>query len=107
MASHMMKNDTLLQTLGNTITSLKVSKENQVVNSSKQFSEQVRQQKEKGPTSTCCPNFSNKETDNLPKWNNDVMSIISMFKWEGVYDPTTMLVALKTTPITVKISEHF
>jgi len=107
MITHMMKNDTLLQTLGKTVTALKVIQANQVVTSNKQLSEQVQQREEKGPGSTRFPKFGNKETDNLPKWNNNIMSIISMSECEGVYNPATMSVFQKTTPVTVKISEHF
>ena len=35
------------------------------------------------------------------------MSIISMSKWEGVYDLATMSVVQKTAPATVKISKYF
>jgi len=35
------------------------------------------------------------------------MFIISMSKWEGVYNPATMSDVPMTTPTTVKISEHF
>jgi len=56
----MMKNDTLLQMLGETITTLQVSEANQVVTSSKQLLEQVKQREEKGLALTQITKCSNK-----------------------------------------------
>ena len=107
MAFHMMKNDTFLQTLGETVITLKVSQNNQVVTYTKQLLEQVRQKEEKILTTACFPKFSNKVSDNPPKWNNDVMYIISMSDWEGIFESDLMSVFPKATPATIKNSEHF
>ena len=71
----------------------------------KSLVEQVRTRKLKGPSSTF-PKFSNSTACDIIQWYNDVMSIICLREWHGVYDSKRRIILPSTTPENDVISEH-
>ena len=72
--------------------------------------QQVLQAKEKvtkkGPTNNKLPKFHNKQQESFIDWYEDVLCILSLSEWEGIYDPTLNDITATTTPSNAALSEH-
>ena len=53
------------------------------------------------------PKFQGNPHEDFIKWYNDILAIVSLSEWEGVYDKSTRKVVPYTTTINATISEHF
>ena len=69
--------------------------------------EQITARKIKGLSSTSFPKFSNKKHDDIIKWYNDILAIVSLSEWTGLHYHTTNTIVPHTVKSNSTISEYF
>ena len=72
----------------------------------KQADEATRSRMDKGPQSNKLPRFANKQGETFMDWYDDVLCILSLSEWKGVYDQNTNDIVPATTVDNSKLSEH-
>ena len=72
--------------------------------------QQINQTKEKlekkGPTNNKFPKFSNQNNESFNDWYDDIMCILSLSEWKGIYDTTMNDIVSTTTAANESLSEH-
>ena len=100
------QNSSMISQLTTSVAALKSTAESQALTAHDALQESITARKIKGPTLSIFPKFGN-TNDDFIKWYHDILSIVSLSEWEGIYDHKLRKVVNNTTPSNSIISEHF
>ena len=101
------QNSSLITALTTTVSSMHTEATTRASVARDTLAEQINARKIKGPSSTNFPKYSNESTDDIIKWYNDILAIVSLSEWKGIHDNTTNTIVPNTLTSNSTISEHF
>ena len=96
----------MMATFTSSINALQHSTAASAVAAQQQVQHTTEKHNQKGPSNNKLPRYSNKQTESLDNWYNDILCILALSEWKGVYDRTTNDIVPATTASNKFLSEH-
>ena len=89
MTKHMEQNNRILAEFGKGIDSLRDATLKSAKAAEQQAAETIKARERKGPTNNRLPKFGAKSGENFADWYEDVLSILALKEWDGIYNTKT------------------
>ena len=106
MNDHMKQNNQILANFGRGIDSLTNATKQSAEAAVLHTKETIKARQIKGPSANRFTKFSNKPNESFIDWYDDLLSLLALSEWKGIYDHDTHDAHTTTTPSNAHLSEH-
>lgn len=101
------QNASIITQLTTSVTALQASAASQSITAQSSLEEQIRNRVINEPSLGIFPKFHGSAKDDFITWYNDILAIVSLTEWAGIYNKHTQTVVSATTTVNTSISKHF